>query len=139
MDKKTEFKAYHSSMGIDSGYPVCCIQYFLFRWWFYDTLSKVSPRLVSYVRPKLMKFTSKLVKSQHCLCPKHLAKAYMGWYKIEYFYCKHCDWVQLNNNVCNLCHIPVNLKTHKRDHNKSLFEKYRKMKLAAKRKRAQNV
>lgn len=84
---------YHVHEGRDSGYPWCCIIYFILRGWLFD--------LTGYLIPLHTK------SFQHTACPYHVLVYKLGRYKPRYYTCRTCGWVQLNRRKCNICKDPI--------------------------------
>lgn len=74
--------------GLDSGFSLCCIVYFLVRRAIYGLTGK----LIQLKQPK---------ESQHVLCPFHI-----WWHSLmpmRYHNCTTCNWKQYNKPKCVKC------------------------------------
>jgi hypothetical protein len=91
----------HIAKGIASGFPPCCIVYFLVRIWGMVNIRKINEICSAKHAKHQEKYGERL---QHIMCPYHNAMyAKNDYLNIPYYTCKRCGWYQYKDKTCNLC------------------------------------
>lgn len=94
----------HLAKGIASGFPPCCIAYFLLRMVAMDNSTKIYKICHKNVIEKGKKYKNRI---QHVMCPYHDFIHSLDDYKtIPYYTCRKCNWQQYKDKICNMCGEP---------------------------------
>jgi hypothetical protein len=85
----------HIDQGIKSGYPICCIVWFLLRTAFSHFIIRITNKQPWYYGQPARG------NVQHVQCP--VCNLITNKDKLKYYYCKKRDWIQYKKEICSLC------------------------------------
>ena len=112
--------------GIASGFPPCCVAYYLLRskvnkWIFKDDIVKYNTLMNSIYA----KIGEDYNHWQHIPCPAHKVLSICGLYKPKYHHCDECGWMQLGKAECNLASLhETEVRSRIREHILYLKKEY---------------
>ena len=99
---------HHIHYGKKSGFPWCCILYFIFRNKMIKIFFKNDPKSYNDFEYKIWNKLGYKIDYQndvwsHIACPLHKTANWLALYVPKYYVCKKCNWMQLDSDKCLNC------------------------------------